>query len=58
MPSPWYVHPFEAHMRGATGELKYYSRHMDDSSRAELFANVLWQGHTFCIQDIRSYRRT
>jgi hypothetical protein len=40
-PSPWYVHPFEAHDRGATHLLVYYTRSLNDSQRGELFADVL-----------------
>lgn len=40
-PSPWYVHPFEAHTRGATNLLVYYTRSLSDSQRGELFADVL-----------------
>jgi|AntAceMinimDraft_5_1070358.scaffolds.fasta_scaffold11510_4 hypothetical protein len=43
MPSPWYVHPFEAHERGATTDLRFYSRSMGDGARAELFSDVLWK---------------
>ena len=43
MPSPWYVHPFEAHERGATLDLRFYSRNLSDGARAELFSDVLWK---------------
>ena len=43
MPSPWYVHPFEAYQRGATLDLRFYSRDSDDAARAELFCDVLWK---------------
>lgn len=43
MPSPWYVHPFEAHERGATLDLRFYSRNLGDAARAELYCDVLWK---------------
>ena len=33
MPSPWYVHPFEAHERGVMGDLRYYSRNASVAER-------------------------
>ena len=42
-PSPWYVHPFEAHERGAIGLLVHYSRKLCDADRAAIFADVLFK---------------
>ena len=43
MPSPWYVHPFEAHERGVMGDLRYYSRNASVAERSELFATACWR---------------
>ena len=42
-PSPWFVHPFEEHARGAMRVLRYYSRAATDGQRAELLADVCWK---------------
>ena len=42
-PSPWYVHPFKAHERGAIGLLVHYSRKLCDADRAAIFADVLFK---------------
>ena len=42
-PSPWFVHPFEEHARGAMRALRHYSRAATDGQRAELLVDVCWK---------------